>query len=183
MVNSGATLRMGGGYIRRTGTCGSTWFQTFTLDGTLVYYGTNVRQIGAATINLNGTVEYSASGSQILETNYSPGGSAEPSTYTNLRLSGSGTKTLSMNTTVNGTLTLGRDLDTTAGYVLTLGSGASVAGAGDVVGTVRRASPATGTALQLNNLYTTINFATAPTQMDVKLTKSAPSGLTRAVTR
>ncbi|MBI5033070.1 MAG: hypothetical protein HZB51_21320 [Chloroflexi bacterium] len=90
---------------------------------------------------------------------------------------------LTGNVTQNSALTLNGDVNTTASYVLTLGSSASVTGAGDVIGTVRRTNPGTGSALQFNNRYTTINFATAPTQMDLKLTKSAPSGLDRAIGR
>ncbi|MCX7839251.1 MAG: delta-60 repeat domain-containing protein, partial [Anaerolineae bacterium] len=102
-------------------------------------------------------------------------------TFYNLTINNTGgSVTLANNMTVNGALTLTSDL-TTASNVLILGSSASVSGAGDVVGTVRRTS-FSGTQ-QYNNQYTTINFTTAPTQMDVKLTKSAPSGLTTAVNR
>jgi len=92
------------------------------------------------------------------------------------------TVALGGNVTQNGALTLNGDVNT-ASYVLTLGSGATVTGAGDVVGTVRRVSPAAGSALPFNNQYTTLTFATAPTQMDVTLVKTQPSGFSYAVDR
>ena len=89
---------------------------------------------------------------------------------------------LGQNINVMNLITLTTDL-TTDNYVVNLGSGATVAGVGDVIGTVRRTNPGTGTNLQFNNQYTHLNFATAPTQMDVVLTKGAPSGFSNAVSR
>jgi uncharacterized delta-60 repeat protein len=83
------------------------------------------------------------------------------------------TVSLSGNVTQNGPLTLTGDLDTGVN-VLTLGASASLSGAGDIIGTVRRTGPAAGSALPFNNQATTFNFTTAPTQLDVTLTKAAP---------
>jgi hypothetical protein len=91
--------------------------------------------------------------------------------------------TANANLTVSGNLILDADLTASGTNAVILGSSSTVAGANDIVGTARRTSPATGSALQYNNLYTTINNANALTQMDVKLIKTAPSGLTKAVSR
>ncbi|MBN2006465.1 MAG: hypothetical protein JXA21_24145 [Anaerolineae bacterium] len=92
------------------------------------------------------------------------------------------TVALGSNVTQNGAIVLDGDID--AGiYVLTLGSGVTLTGAGDVIGTVRRTNPGTGSALQFNNRYTTLNFTTAPTQMDVTLVRTQPSGFGYAVDR
>ena len=85
--------------------------------------------------------------------------------------------------TVTGNLILNADLTAGGSNVIVLDSSATVNGANDIVGTVRRTSPATGSALQFNNPYTTLNFSTAPTQMDVKLTKTAPSGWNKPVVK
>ena len=71
----------------------------------------------------------------------------------------------------SGSITLDGSFDT-GGHILTLGPSATLSGAGEVVGTVRRVSPAAGSALFFNNVPTTLNFRTAPTQMDVKLSQS-----------
>lgn len=93
------------------------------------------------------------------------------------------TVSLSGNLTLNGPLVLNGNIDTTAGYVLTLGSEATITGAGDIIGTVRRTNPGTGSALQFNNQYTSLNFTTAPTQIDMKLVKTQPAGFPYAVDR
>ncbi len=79
---------------------------------------------------------------------------------------------LSADVTHNGPITLDGNLDTGAS-ILTLGPSATLSGSGEVIGTVRRAGPAAGAALFFNNVPTTLNFTTAPTEMDVKLTKAA----------
>ena len=82
------------------------------------------------------------------------------------------TVSLSGDVTQNGPIVLDGNIDTGA-HVLTLGAAATLSGAGDIIGTARRTSPATGAALFFNNVPTTLNFATAPSQMDVKLTKAS----------
>ncbi len=91
--------------------------------------------------------------------------------------------TANANLTVNGNLILDADLTASGSNIVILGASSNVVGANDVIGTVRRTSPGTGSALQFNNQYTTFNFSTAPSQMDVKLIKSTPSGFTKAVSR
>jgi predicted outer membrane repeat protein len=134
-----------------------------------VHNGTLTQNYGA--VWMNGIVAQTISGSGV-------------PTFASLVISNSHASgvTLGQNITVTNQITLTTDLTTTT-QVLTLGPSATVTGAGDVIGTVRRSTPTTGSALQFNNQYTTINFETAPTQMDVKLTRSAPSGLTTAVGR
>jgi hypothetical protein len=81
------------------------------------------------------------------------------------------TVSLSGNVTQDGPIVLAGNIDT-GGHVFTLGAAATLSGAGDIIGTTRRSSPTTGAALFFNNVPTTFNFTTAPTQMDVQLTKS-----------
>jgi hypothetical protein len=100
--------------------------------------------------------------------------------YTGLTISGN--VNLLGATTAYASLTLNADL-TANGNVLTLASSASVTGSGDVVGTVRRSAPATSTPLTFNNAQTLINFASAPDQMEVTLTKSTPVTFTYALPR
>jgi hypothetical protein len=132
-------------------------------------------------VNFNGTVEYVRNVSQTLAVAINSG--AAPLTYTNLTIGGTLTKTLSGNTTVNGVLTLNSNDLTTGANVLTLGPSATVTGNGDVVGTVRRTGPTTGTPLTFNNAQTIINFASALSQMDVTLVKSTPVTFTYALSR
>ena len=82
--------------------------------------------------------------------------------------------------TQNGPIVLNDNI-TTGVHHLTLGAAATLSGAGEIIGTARRVSPASHSALFFNNVPTTFNFATAPTQMDVKLTKSAPPNATAAM--
>ena len=102
IVSSGATLisNSTGTVISRTG---SGVGGVFTVNGTWILKGA-LPTIGMTTINLNGTVQYDASGPQTMLTTIT--GGASPNTYTNLILSNSGTKTLGSNTTANGTLSL-----------------------------------------------------------------------------
>jgi uncharacterized repeat protein (TIGR01451 family)/CSLREA domain-containing protein len=140
----------GNEFIRRTG---STAGGVFTVTGLLQLSGAASR-FAMSTINLNGTVEYTASGAQAL-TIASLGGTS-PSTYTNLKLSGTNAKTLSQNTTVNGTLTLA---GTTAAlalstFTLTYGASSTLEYAGSGAQTTATSEfPSSGSAanLQINN--------------------------------
>lgn len=176
-----------------------------TITGKTVTLDVDTADLGSLTLGSGGILQNNGTARTLsLAGNWSNSGTFTPGTYISVTFDGTGAQTiggsavttfynltinntgsgvaLGQNATVNGTLTLTSDL-TTSSNVLTLGSNAIVAGAKDVVGTTRRSSPVTGSALQFNNLYTTINFATAPSQMDVILTKSAPGGLTSAVSR
>lgn len=111
-------------------------------------------------------------------------GTAFTPIYTDSTISGVGViVTLASNLNLTGTLTLTSGDLNTNGNLLTLGGNASVTGSGDVVGTVRRTSPATGSNLTFNNAQTMINFASAPDQMDVTLVKAAPGTFTYALPR
>lgn len=72
----------------------------------------------------------------------------------------------------NGPLTLNGDIDT-GSYVMSFSFFATLSGAGEIVGTVRRANPPTGTPHFFNNTGTTLIFITPLDQLDVKLTRSA----------
>lgn len=64
--------------------------------------------------------------------------------------------------------------------------GSSVAGSGDVVGTVRRTSFTTGAPYSFGNPDVSINFASAttlPTEVTVTLSKTRPPGFTYAISR
>jgi len=109
-------------------------------------------------------------------------GTAYTPTYTDFAINGGGI-TLASNLNLSGTLALTSGDLTAGANLVNLGSNAIVTGAYDVVGTVRRTSPTTGSPLTFNNAQTTINFATAPTQMDVTLTKSTPVTFTYSLPR
>jgi CSLREA domain-containing protein len=87
----------GNEFIRRTG---ATAGGVLTVNGLLQLSGAAPR-VAMSTINFNGTVEYSNAGAQTLAIASLSG--ANPTTYTNLKLSGSGTKTTvaSLTTTIN----------------------------------------------------------------------------------
>ncbi|MFI5220906.1 MAG: T9SS type A sorting domain-containing protein [Bacteroidia bacterium] len=76
---------------------------TLTVNGTLILTGASPT-ISMNSIVLNGTVQYSKSGTQTLAAGVNSG--ANPLTYNNLILSGSGAKTLAISTTINGTLSM-----------------------------------------------------------------------------
>ena len=127
----------------------------FTVDGTS--YGTP------------GTINTGVAGDSAV-TNPSYSSSDVPAgSYTGLTIAGN--VNLLGGTTTYLVLTLNADLTTNAN-VLTLARSSSVTGNGDVIGTVSRVSPATGTPLTFNNAQTIITFNTAPTQMDVTLAKT-----------
>lgn len=91
---------------------------------------------------------------------------------------------LAANLTVNNTLTLTSGDLTTGSYTLTMGSGASCSGSTDVVGNVKRTDLGTTARCFGNpNVKITINSGTAPTDATINLSKSAPSGLTKAIQR
>jgi len=126
-IASGATVKSAASssstlVFQRTG---STTAGTLTIDGELILTGASPN-IAASTINFNGTVEYARTSAQTMAV--AANGGANPSTYTNLKLSGAAAKTLGLNTTVNGTLTLATALLKLSSYDLTLGSSASVSG-------------------------------------------------------
>jgi hypothetical protein len=151
-----------------------------TVNGTLTRGGTSTLALStfSLTYGANGTLEYAGTGVQTTGSEFPT--SSGP---LNLTINNSNGVTLSGDRTIIGIVALtGGDLNTGAN-VLTLGSSATVSGSGDVVGTVRRTSPATGSALMFNNAQTTLNFATAPTQIDVTLIKSAPGTFTYALPR
>ncbi len=137
----------------------------------------SIQNQGSTTQNAGSVILFNGTGNQTIA-------GAGTSTFNNLWVNNSGANvTLGQNIAVTGKITLTTNLATTNNYVLSLGASATVADGGDVIGTVRRTNPAAGAALQYNNQFTTINNANALTQLDVALTKSAPSSFTSAVSR
>lgn len=112
-ISNGATLTSarsaaGTPVFQRTS---STLGGTLTVNGTLQLSGTSPA-IAMTAVVLNGTVDYSRSGTQNLGTvpsGASQGGAATLSTYNNLKFSGTSAKTLLLNITVNGTFTMAGD--------------------------------------------------------------------------
>ncbi|MCI0474722.1 MAG: hypothetical protein L0Y55_00590, partial [Anaerolineales bacterium] len=96
---------------------------------------------------------------------------------------------LAANLTVNGTLALtSGDLNTGANTLTLTATGNSVTGTGDVVGNVKRNGAfSTATDYRFNNANTLVNFTNltngASPSIVINLSKSAPSGLTTAVSR
>ncbi len=162
-VNGNVTVAAGAQWVRGASATGGLDFNVagqWTNDGTF--------SAGNSVVDFNGVVGQTING-------------ASPLIVTTLAINNAAGVTATKPITVSGTLNLVSGDLTVTGNTLTL-SGA-VIGAHDVVGTVRRANPATGVPLAFNNASTVITFTTAPSQMDVALTKSAPSYLTRAVNR
>jgi hypothetical protein len=79
---------------------------------------------------------------------------------------------LSSDVLEHGPLTLNGDIDT-GSYVMSFSFIATLSGAGEIVGTVRRADIGPGVPLFFNNTGTILNFNFIPFQIDVKLTRSA----------
>jgi hypothetical protein len=105
-IQNGATLKMGSGNIRRTGT-NTSYIRNFVLQtgGTLEFTNASVGEINATTVTLDGTVYYSNTAVQSL-VNKNSGATAQTiTTYQTLQLK-DGAKTLTANTTVNGQLIL-----------------------------------------------------------------------------
>jgi hypothetical protein len=128
---------------------------------------------GAFTPNTN-TVNFNGSGAQTI------GGTATTAaatTFNNLIIANAGSGvTLGQNETVNGVLTLTNDLNTST-FTLTQPSTAPAsAGVGDVVGSIKRTALTSATQTY-GNLNNTIGFTagTPPTDITVKLTKTAPT--------
>jgi hypothetical protein len=102
---------------------------TLTMNGLLkimTLASSGVPRIAMSVLNMNGTVEYAASGNQYT---LGTGGdsSTPPTTFNNVILSGTGTKTLSLNTTVNGTLTrVNTSSLALSTYTLTYGASATL---------------------------------------------------------
>jgi hypothetical protein len=134
-----------------------------------------------------GSLQSAASGT-VVYSRITSAQSIMPAQYGNLTVSG-GSKTLNLaGASVNGQLALNADIQTSGAAVkLVLSRTATSTGNGDVIGTVERVGPFT-----LNHVYsfgnpgTAITFtvgAALPTSIDVKLVKSAPTGLNNALAR
>ena len=125
---------------------------TLTVNGTLVLTGVTPF-IQMTTIVFNGTVEYSASGTQTLAV--LANGGASPNTYTNLKLSGTSAKTLGVATTVNGTLTIAGTASLALNAkTLTYGGSSTLEYAGSVAQT-------TSTAAELSAIAPTVKINNA----------------------
>jgi hypothetical protein len=178
-TNGGASLNT---YTNLTlsGSNAKTLSINTTVNGTLIRGGTSTLALStfSLTYGSNGTLEFAGSSVQTTGSEFPISGGP-----LNLTLNNPNGVTLSGDRTITGVVALTNGDLTTGANILTLGSTAITSGSGDVVGTVRRTNPATGSALTFNNAQTTLNFTTAPTQMDVTLVKSAPSTFTYALPR
>ncbi len=127
-----ATLCMKAGTIQRQLYAGtSSHFARLDLNGTLTFDSTVVGAIGSGIINFNGTVAYTADGSQTFATRGANTGATNPGTYTNIDLNGSGTKILGLNTTIKGKLKLAGSAAFSLGsYTRTYGSSSTLEYAG-----------------------------------------------------
>ena len=142
-IISGASLIMGTGAIQRVGTASATsHFGTFTLNsgGSLIYTST-VGALGALSVILNGTVQYSGSSSQTLVSKGNNSAGADPTTYNNLEINNSSGVTLGQSISLGGTLTLTSGNITTGSNILTIASGGSVSRtSGYIIGSLKKSS-------------------------------------------
>jgi len=108
------------------------------------------------------------------------GGSGGSFTFQNLLVGNPSGAAITGNATVNGTLSLPSGDLNMGSFVLTQPNTTASTGTGDVVGTVRRTgAPLPLAALTYGNPLNTIGFTAAgtrPTQIDVNLVKSVPTG-------
>ena len=178
-----------------TYTANSTGGSKFTVDNLTVTAGAiglnltggidikgNVSVAPGATLNFNpasaNAINFNGSSAQAI----SGSGTITFANNANVTINNAAGVTLNRDVTLNSALALTSGDLTTGANILTLGPSATVTGAGDVVGTVRRTS--FSGAQTYNNQYTTLNFTSAPgANVDVTLTKSPPAGLTLAVSR
>jgi Calx-beta domain-containing protein len=159
----------------------SSTYNNVQIDAGATLAGTNATTInvsgnwtnnGTYTAN-NNTVNFNGSGAQVI-------GGTNATTFQNLTIANAGSGvSLGQNATVNGVLTLTNDL-TTGANVLTMPATGTSAGAGDVVGNVKRTGFITGSGNTLSfgnlNNQITINSGTVPTDITINLVKAAPSG-------
>ena len=151
-IQSGATLRLKAGSLQRLLFAGpNAHFARLDVNGTLAFDSSVVGAIGAAVINFNGKVIYSANGAQTFLTRGANSNGAHPNVYTDVELNGTGVKTLGLNTTINGTLRIAGESGFSLGsYSLTYGGGSTVEYAGSIAQTTSNAElPASGGAPNL----------------------------------
>ncbi len=145
-----------------------TTSSTFSLTGNMTNDGNFTA--GSGTITLNRSSALTVDGSGLM-------------TLNNLTIGNSSGATFNQNATINGTLALTSGDLNTGSNTLTMGSSATTSGNYDVVGNVTRTTLSTGSAYSFGSPYTTLNFTSAPTAATVTLAKSAPSGLSKYVSR
>jgi len=189
-LNSGSTLIMGpsaiiggnGEFFLNSGasmSIGSTAGITSTGSGATE----NIRVSSTRSYDIGANYTYHGTAAQVT-------GNGLPATVNNLTINNANGVTLSVvlattsgSRTVNGVLALTSGDLMTGAYTLTMGTTATTTGDYDVVGTVKRTSPAAG-AKTYGSAYTSLNFGSAVTgDVTVILAKTAPSGFTKYANR
>jgi len=148
---------------------------------------------GNAAINIQGNLTNNGTftaGTSAIEMNGSGGaqniGGSGPLNFYKLKMGNPAGVNLTTSATVTFLLELQfSDLNVSSGYTLTMASSAAISGNYDVVGVTYRSGLGAGTPYSFGSPYTTITFngSGGPSELAVKLIKSAPGGLCQPVLR
>jgi hypothetical protein len=167
--------------------------ETLTINGNLSINSGGTFDGGNAAINIQGNLTNNGTfnaGTSAIVMDGSGGaqniGSSGPLNFYKLKMGNPAGVNLTTSATVTLLLELqSSDLNVSSGYTLTMASGSAISGNYDVVGVTYRSGLVAGIPYSFGNPYTTITFngSGGPSELAVKLIKSAPNGLCQPVLR
>jgi len=187
------TLTVGAGGVSVSNGATFSAPEVLTINGNLSINSGGIFNGGNATINIQGNLTNNGTlnaGTSMIVMNGSGGaqniGGSGPLNFYKLTIGNSAGVNLTTSATVTLLLELQlSDLNVSSGYTLTMASGAAISGNYDVVGVTYRSGLVAGTSYSFGSPYTTITFngSGGPSELAVKLIKSAPNGLCQPVLR